>query len=147
MLSQEINIPHYDLDDIFWENDADVYGVKASEELRDQKLIEIVNQDSWIVEGVYRSWVEPSFSTADKIIVLMPSLSVQEARIWKRYEERVSGVAVSQKRETFEGVRNLIEWNKKYNSEKLPHFIENCEYKEKIITVTDNLDILELLRN
>lgn len=77
----------------------------------------------------------------------MPPLSVQEARIWKRYEERVSGAVASKKRETLEGVKNLLEWNKKYNLEKLPHFIKNCEYGEKIITVTDNLDIIELLQN
>jgi adenylate kinase family enzyme len=131
LLSTKFNIPHYDLDDIFWDNEADVYGVKASEEQRDQKLKELVSHDSWIIEGVYRSWIEPSFSTADKIIVLMPPLSVQEARIWKRYEERVSGVVVSKKRETLEGVKNLLEWNKKYNLERLPHFIKNCQYGEK----------------
>ncbi|MGG4108873.1 hypothetical protein AAXB25_33800 [Paenibacillus lautus] len=147
MLSEKFNTPHYDLDDIFWDNEADVYGVKASEVQRDKKLREIVSHDSWTIEGVYRSWVEPSLSTADKIIVLMPPLPVQEERIWKRYEERVSGTVVSKKRETLEGIKNLLEWNKKYNLEKLPHFVESCGYGEKIITVTDNLDIIELLRN
>lgn len=147
LLSEKFNIPHYDLDNIFWDNEADVYGLKASEEQRDQKLREIVSHDSWIIEGVYRSWVEPSLSTADKIIVLMPPLSVQEERIWKRYEERISGTFLNEKRETHEDVKNLLEWNKKYNLEKLPDFIKSCGYGEKIITVTDNLDIIELLRN
>ncbi|WP_208914081.1 hypothetical protein [Paenibacillus uliginis] len=97
MLGEKFNTPHYDLDDIFWDDEADVYGVKASEVQRDKKLREIVSHDSWIIEGVYRSWVEPSLSTADKIIVLMPPLPVQEERIWKRYEERVSGTVVSKK--------------------------------------------------
>lgn len=145
LLSQKRNFPHFDLDDIFWDNNSNDYGVKAPEEERDQKLREIVSFDSWVIEGVYRSWVDPSFSAADKIIVLTPPLSVQETRIWKRYEERISGVVTSKKRETFEGVQRLLEWNREYNLKKLPHFIENCEYKEKIITVSDNLDILEML--
>ncbi|WP_144938968.1 hypothetical protein [Paenibacillus sp. 32O-W] len=120
--------------------------MKASEELRDQKLKEIVSHDAWIIEGVYRSWVEPSFLAADKIIVIMTPLSVQETRIWKRYEERITGRVGSKKRESLESVRNLIEWNKKYNLEKLPHFIKNCDYKEKLICVTDNLDILKLFQ-
>ncbi|RAV16745.1 DNA topology modulation protein FlaR [Paenibacillus contaminans] len=144
LLSQKLTIPHYDLDDIFWDNEVDVYGVKAPEQQRDQKLREIVSQDSWIIEGVYRSWVEPSFSAANNIIVLMPPLSVQESRIWKRYEERISGVVPSKKRETYEGVKNLLEWNKEYNLIKLPHFTANCGYTEKIITVSNNLDVLEL---
>lgn len=147
LLSQHLHIPHYDLDDIYWDNTADLYGVKASAETRDQKLKEIVSRDCWIVEGVYRTWVEPSFSAADKIIVLTPPLSVQETRIWKRYEERVTGVVVSKKRETLEGVRNLLEWNRKYNLEKLPQFIEHCDYKEKMISVSDNMDILRLFKN
>ncbi|OPA78785.1 hypothetical protein BVG16_12375 [Paenibacillus selenitireducens] len=147
LLSQKLNIPHHDLDDIFWDNQAEVYGVKAPEEQRDQKLRGIVSQDSWIIEGVYRSWVDPSFSVADKIIVLMTPLSVQEERIWARYEERISGVVTSKKRETLEGVRNLLEWNKEYNLKKLSHFVENYENKEKIITVSSNLDIIELFVN
>ncbi|WP_438491568.1 hypothetical protein [Paenibacillus sp. IHBB 3054] len=147
MLSQRLNIPHYDLDDFFWDNEAEAYGVKASEKQRDQKLKEFVSHDSWIIEGVYRSWVEPSFSAADKIIALIPPVSLQETRIWKRYEDRVSGTDKCEMCETLNGVRNLLAWNAKYNLEKLPHFIKNCEYKDKIITVTDNLDVIELLCN
>lgn len=145
LLSQRFNIPHFDLDDIFWDNNSNDYGVKAPEEERDKKLREMVSYDSWVIEGVYRSWVDPSFSAADKIIVLTPPLSVQETRIWKRYEERISGVVPSKKRETFEGVQKLLEWNREYTLKKLPHFTENCEYKEKIITVSDNSEVLELL--
>jgi len=144
LLSAKLNIPHYDLDDIFWDNEADVYGVRVPEEQRDQKLKEIISFNSWIVEGVYRSWVDPSFSAADKIIALVTPLSVQEARIWKRYEERISGVIKSKKMETLEGVRNLLAWNKEYNLNKLPNFIENSEFKEKIITVSNNLEVLDL---
>ncbi|MEC0243623.1 hypothetical protein P4H66_27775 [Paenibacillus dokdonensis] len=147
LLSQKLNIPHYDLDDIFWDNNAEVYGIRAPEEQRNQKLIEIIGQDSWIIEGVYRSsWVDPSFLVAEKIIVLMPTLSVQEMRIWKRYEERISGIVTSKKKETLEGVKDLLEWNEQYNLIKLPHFIENCVYREKIIKVTDNIDILDMFK-
>lgn len=72
------------------------------------------------IEGVYRAWVGPILLAADKVIVLMTPLSVQEERICKRHEERVSGAAVSNKRETIESVRELIEWNRDYNLVKLP---------------------------
>lgn len=43
LISRKLNIPHYELVDIFWDNEADVYGVKAPEEERDRKLKEIVS--------------------------------------------------------------------------------------------------------
>jgi len=121
-----------------------VYGIRAPKEQRDQQFREIVDSDEWIVEGVYTSWVDLSLSAANKIIVLMPPLSVQETRIRKRYDERISGVVASKKRETPEGLKNLLEWNREYNLKKLPQFVENCQYREKVITLSDNLDVLDL---
>ncbi|MEI2398477.1 hypothetical protein [Paenibacillus phytohabitans] len=145
LLSWKLNIPHYELDDIFWDNEAGIYGVKAPEEERDRKLSEIVSRESWIIEGVYRVWAQPSFLAADKIFVLMPPVSVQEERRLKRHEDRISGAVANHKIETPEGVRELIEWNGDYNLVKLPRFIESCEYQDKLIPVMDNLEILELL--
>ncbi|MFF2017682.1 hypothetical protein [Paenibacillus sp. NPDC058177] len=128
---------------MFWDNESADYGVKASEVERDHRLREIVSQDSWIIEGVYRSWVEPSLSAADQIVVLMPPLSVQESRIWKRYEERIFGSVPGKKRETLEDVQRLIAWNREYNLKKLPHFIAQSNYRDKIIQVNDNLELIE----
>ncbi|MEO2208149.1 hypothetical protein ABGV42_31025 [Paenibacillus pabuli] len=54
--SDKLRIPHYDLDDIFWDHQSNEYGVKAPEDERDRRLREIIGFDSWIVEGVFRSW-------------------------------------------------------------------------------------------
>src|SRR5690606_30964028 len=102
-------------------------------------------QDTWIIEGVYISWLEPSFSAADKIFVLVPPLEIQEARIWDRFHKRISGVEPSKKKETYEGIMDLIKWNKNYNEKKIIHFIETCLYKEKQIVIDDNLRIFEFL--
>ncbi|WP_438495371.1 hypothetical protein [Paenibacillus sp. IHBB 3054] len=80
----------------------------------------------------------------DKIVVLMTPLSVQEERIWKRYEERIAGIVPNKKRETLEGIHNLLAWNKDYNLTKLPNLIGHWDYKHKMILVRDNLDLLEL---
>ncbi|MFE4714365.1 hypothetical protein ACFRAM_26290 [Paenibacillus sp. NPDC056722] len=117
--------------------------MKAPEAERDHRLREIVSQEAWIIEGVYRSWVEPSLSAADQIIVLMPPLSVQEARIWNRYEERISGAVFGKQRETLQDVQRLTEWNREYNLKKLPHFIAQSNYRDKIIQVNDNLELIE----
>lgn len=144
LLSDKLHIPHFDLDEIFWDQKSNEYGVKAPEDERDRRLREIISLNSWIVEGVYRSWVEPSFAAADMIAVLMTPLSIQEERIWKRYEERIADVVPNKKRETLEGIHNLLAWNKDYHLTKLPDLINHWDYKDKMILVRNNLDLLEL---
>ncbi|WP_339801601.1 hypothetical protein MKY19_07150 [Paenibacillus sp. FSL R5-0744] len=143
-MSDKLHIPHYDLDNIFWDHQSNEYGVKAPEDERNRRLREITGLDSWIKDGVYRSWVAPSFDAVDKIVVLMTPLSVQEERIWERYEERIADIVPNKKRETLEGIHNLLAWNKDYNLTKLPNLIDHWEYKDKMILVRDNLDLLEL---
>lgn len=133
------------MDDIFWENNADQYGIKAPKNIRDNKLIEFVEQPSWIVEGVYFKWVAPSFELADKIFILDTPLEIQEKRIWSRYNKRKSGVIPSTKKETIESLNNLLEWNKKYNQVFLPEFVRETRYSDKIIHLKSNEDIYNFL--
>lgn len=72
----------------------------------------------------------------------MVPLPVQEERIWKRYEEHITGIVPSKKRETLEGVHNLLAYNKDYNL-KLSNLIATWDYKDKTILFRDNLDLLE----
>ena len=53
-LSKKYNIPHFDLDDIQWDNNAKEYGKKRTLDERKALLQEILyNNDEWIIEGVY----------------------------------------------------------------------------------------------
>ena len=52
-LSEKYNIPHFDLDDIFWDNSSDRYGVKMPDEKRNQLLDDILRKNDWIIEGVF----------------------------------------------------------------------------------------------
>lgn len=145
-LSKRLNIPYYDLDDIFWDNTANQYGVKTLETERDNKLEQIVEQPSWIIEGVYFKWLTPSFSLADKIIILNTPISIQEKRIWSRYEKRKLGILPTTKKETIESVEELIKWNKRYNDIYLPEFISNNEFKSKVIQLNKAEDIFNYLK-
>lgn len=144
-ISNKFNIPHFDLDNIFWDNNAVEYGVKTPEAERDNKLKKIVEQPSWIIEGVYFKWVELSFEMADKIFVLNTPLSMQEERIWSRYEKRKLGEVSSAKKETLQTVKDLINWNKNYNLNYIPNFIRDNEYKSKIIQLESSEDIFKYL--
>src|SRR5699024_1007443 len=140
-IHKKMTIPHLDLDDIFWENQATQYGIKANEDTRDYMLEKFLNQPSWVVEGVYLKWVTPSFERADRIFILDTPLQVQEDRIWNRYYKRKSKVSHLAKKETLQSIHNLLEWNKKYNEIFLPEFMKKTAYTYKIILLKDYKDI------
>jgi adenylate kinase family enzyme len=71
-LATRLEIPAHDLDNLFWDRAAETYGVRASQIDRDARLLEITQQDAWMIEGVYYHWLKPSFERADTIFVLSP---------------------------------------------------------------------------
>lgn len=56
-LSLRLGIPAYHLDVLFWDSAAQSYGVRASDEDRDAKLMAITNKAAWVIEGVYYRWL------------------------------------------------------------------------------------------
>jgi hypothetical protein len=51
------NLAAFDLYDLFWDRNATHYGVKASDEEREQALTQILASAAWIIEGVYYRWL------------------------------------------------------------------------------------------
>ncbi len=64
-LSKLLQIPHYDLDDIFWDNTQKTYGVTMPLVKRSRIFHSILLQDAWIIEGIYTSWIQESLQQAD----------------------------------------------------------------------------------
>ena len=118
VLSRQFGIPAYDLDDLFWNRSAAPYGVRASETARDTELIAIVQESEWIIEGVYYSWLRPSFERADFIFVLRPPVSLRDYRILARFVGRKFGT-IPTKRETFLDLWRLLRWNHGYDTQNL----------------------------
>jgi adenylate kinase family enzyme len=90
-LSHLLGIKAYDLDDLFWDSTAQVYGVRALDADRDAKLIGIVRKTRWIIEGVYYRWLKPSFERADRIFVLGPNVYLRDLRVVRRFVGRKLG--------------------------------------------------------
>lgn len=99
-LSSKLNIEHFDLDDLQWDNTANTYGIKMPVEKRDAILNDILKKDSWIIEGVYYTWCLQCFEDADVIYVLDIPRRVYRFRIIKRFIKRKLGIEKG-KKETF----------------------------------------------
>ncbi len=64
-LAGELGLPHVELDALFWAGGTAGYGVRRDPVERDRRLSGAVKAESWIMEGVYWSWCQPSFERAD----------------------------------------------------------------------------------
>ena len=112
-LAKEYGIPHYDLDDLQWDNRAGVYGTKRDPDVRDAMLNEILLRDDWIIEGVYYAWCRQCFADADRIYLLDVPRRVYRSRIIRRFLRRKLHPQ-SGKRETLKSLSALLKWADKF---------------------------------
>ena len=117
-LSKKYNIPHFDLDDIQWDNNIQGYGVKMPVEKRNTLLQEILANDKWIIEGVYYAWVQQSFEEADKIYLLDVPQCICKSRIIKRFIKRKLGIEKG-KKETLKSLYDLLKWTDSFQNKNL----------------------------
>ena len=77
------NLPLYHLDNIFWKSD----GTHIDREEFDRKLLALLEQDQWIIDGDYSRTYQPRFQRADTIYFLDFPLEIAlegvESRIGK----------------------------------------------------------------
>lgn len=140
-LSKKYTIPHFDLDDIQWDNNAEGYGIKMPVEKRNVLLQEILINDEWIIEGVYYTWVQQSFDEADKIYVLDMPKYLYKSRIILRFIKRKLGLQKG-KKETLKSVYNLLKWTETFQKNNLKE-IKNIltKYGDKVIWISNKKDI------
>ncbi len=134
LLSKEYGIPHYDLDDIHWDNRANAYGTKRAPEERKALLESILQNSDWIIEGVYYQWCVQCFEDADKIYLLNVPRRTYRYRIIRRFVRRKCGIEKG-KKETIRSLWNLLKWADKYQKEDMPAIRNILEpYANKVVT-------------
>ena len=145
-ISKQYNLPHFDLDDIFWDNNAISYGTKMPIERRTELLNKILVTENWIIEGVYYKWLIDSFSSADWIFILKTSPIVFNYRIIKRFIKRKLGIQKG-KKETIKSLYELLVWTNNYHKYDISKIIEFLnEYKNKTVLVKKSKDIYDHLQ-
>ncbi len=129
-LSAEMNIPHFDLDDIKWEHGS-FNRERPKEErlkLRDKILSE---NDSWIIEGVYvKDWIIPILEHADRIIILKPATWVRQYRIIKRSLKRIFHIEPNPYNENLITLFRLLIWSQGYNK-NIPEMMKKVKKVNK----------------
>lgn len=144
-LSEKYNIPHYDLDDIQWDNHSGSYGTKMPVEKRTELLNNILENNHWIIEGVYYAWVGRCFEEADKIFVLDMPKRIYIYRIIKRSVKRKLEHEKG-KKETLKSVYNLLKWTNNFQSKSMVEIKKILSaYPEKTVWLKCKKDIQNAL--
>lgn len=111
-LSENINIDTMTLDDIFWCNTNNSYGVKREINERNSMYEKILQAESWIIEGAYIEWPKKGFHVADKLVFLNINESIINFQIIKRFLLRKLYIEKSDKKESIINLYKLLKWNK-----------------------------------
>lgn len=145
-LSKKYTIPHFDLDDIQWDNNAKGYGKKRPLDERKALLQEILFNNEWIIEGVYYDWVQQSFDEADKIYVLNTPGYLYKSRIIMRSIKRKLGIQKG-KKETLKSVYNLLKWTETFQNKNLKEIKSILDrYDNKVIWLSSKKDVEEIIK-
>jgi len=145
-LLNKYNIPYFDLDNIYWDNSSQKYGIKTKIEKRDKLFQNILEKDDWIIEGIYYKWLEQSFKNADIIYILDLPKYIYKFRIIKRFIKRKLKLEIS-KKETLKSLLDLLKWTDKFQNENMKEIIKILEkYKEKVHFIKNKKEIKEILK-
>lgn len=145
-LSQKYHIPHFDLDDLQWDNSTGTYGTKRPPEQRNAMLQELLTHDSWIMEGIYYAWVGQCFEMADIIYVLDMPKYLYQYRILRRSLRRKLGLE-SGKRETLKSVLDLLKWTDTFQKRNMVEITSILEkYGGKVQRLSSRKAVRDLLR-
>lgn len=132
-LSAQLGIPHYDLDALQWDSNALRYGTKRDAQERDALLLEILQKDDWIIDGVYYAWCGQCFQDADRIYLLSVPRHQYRYRIIRRFVRRKLGIEAG-KKETLKSLVALLKWADKYQRTNLAEIRKILEaYPDKVI--------------
>ncbi len=132
-LSERYGIPHFDLDELQWDNAANGYGTKRDPQERDALLHRILQRDDWIIEGVYYAWCGQCFADADQIYLLRVPRRRYRYRILRRFVRRKIGLEKG-KRETLKSVSSLLKWADHFQENNLIEIRKILEqYPDKVI--------------
>lgn len=146
ILSKRFNIPHYDLDELFWENSKASFNKKRVAQERDAMLVTIVHKESWVIEGVYYGWLEASFINADLIILLRIRPLIRQIRIIRRFIGRKTTVTPLKKKETFKSLLDLIKWNHTFDKRQMPEIMELiAAYSNKCVIIYNKSELRQFL--
>ncbi len=147
-LSETSNIPAYSLDEVVHISDkTNPWGNrKRSVEERDKLFRSIISQNQWIVEDTGRPCFGLALDGADMIVLLEISKWNRKYRIIKRWIKQRLGIEMCIYKPRFEMLKWMLKWSKDYDTGRDNLKERIASYKDKVVTITNNMDMKEFTR-
>ena len=134
-LNKLTGIPLYHLDMLYWNEDK----TKVPREVFLKAMDDIINRDSWIIDGNYGSTMERRMAACDTIIFLDYPTEVCISGIMERRGKSRSAMPWVEKSDEID--EEFVSWVKDYNTESRPSVIELLKkYSEKEIIIFTKRD-------
>ncbi|MDA3900677.1 MAG: DNA topology modulation protein FlaR [Spirochaetes bacterium] len=146
-ISDILKTPYTDLDEIFWDNQNDSFGIKRDELIRNEMYRSVLIQETWIVEGAYLSWPSEGFKHADKLLFLDFKKRILNYRIIRRFIKRKTGFEDCKKRETVGSIIKLLKWNKNQALKMKEYFDSEEENFPNLNRLASNREIRKFLKD
>ncbi|MGE0792697.1 MAG: AAA family ATPase [Candidatus Woesearchaeota archaeon] len=142
-LSKKLNIPFFNLDEIYWETK---YSKERSDKEKKKMLSKIIKENkSWIIEGVFSSFIDLALKKADEVIWLDTHKTIVTFRIIKRYLRNFW-----KEGESLKSFFNLLLFARRYKH-KTGRYFEHKEKLEKhkidFILIKNKKELNEYLKN
>ncbi len=137
-LAKRMNIPHLNLDDVFWDNNPPhrPFSQKRSNDARIQMVHQFLNDNKeWIVEGIYcKDWINPIVEQASHIYYLNVNIFVRDYRIIKRDMRRILRID-KEKSGSIISLAKLIKFNHQNRAKRHRQLVEKVQQFNKKIRI------------
>lgn len=144
-LSEKLNIPHYELDRLFYENNYN--NIKRENEVVIQLFNDIITKNIWIIEDLGREIFKEGFKTADLILFLDTSLETRIRRIDKRYENQKNGFQETSYIINDNLQERICKSSIDFEEKRLIYLDMLNQYSEKLLILNgDSINIDELIK-
>lgn len=142
-LSQKLDIPFYELDNVVW-NRHESGDIRRTDEEIVKYLDTIFESEKWIIEGVHTQyWVSESLKNAELIILLDIKYSIRIYRIIKRFVLQKFGIEKANYKPTKEIFLKMFKWNKQFEEVIKPKFLQEYEVYRNKLLIAPNRKFIE----
>ena len=134
-LSSELDIKHYELDDVTWEYNPSGDDRKRSDEEILEIFSSILNKKDWIIENVGKDIYNAGFDKADTIIYLkIRKINLYKQIVFRWIKQKLK-IEKSPMKPSLKVLRQMLKWaDKELKSSKL-NILGN--YNDKLIILTE----------